>query len=81
MDCRSLMLSLHRAGHLELPPVRCVNPNPLGRCGADRKKPIRALADTTTLSASLAGIMPIEFRQIRRTWQEALSNSLLNHCQ
>jgi len=27
MVCRSLMLELHRAGHIELPPVRCRVPN------------------------------------------------------
>jgi len=31
MVCRGLMLVLHRAGHIELPPVRWVNPNPLAQ--------------------------------------------------
>jgi len=35
MVCRSLMLELHRAGHIELPPVRQRPPNPLAR----RRKP------------------------------------------
>ena len=38
MVCRSLMLQLHRAGHIELPPVRWVNPNPLARRGAERQE-------------------------------------------
>ena len=78
MVCRSLMLMLHRAGHIELPPVRWVNQNPLARRGADRRKPIPALVDTTSLKSSLAAIRPLEFRQVRHTWEEPLFNSLLD---
>jgi len=31
MVCRSLMLVLHRAGHIELPSRKFTPPNPLGR--------------------------------------------------
>jgi hypothetical protein len=78
MVCRSLMLRLYRAGHIELPPVRRVNPNPLGRRGAERRKPIPALVDTSPLEANLAAIRPLEFRQVRHTWEEPLFNSLLD---
>jgi hypothetical protein len=78
MVCRSLMLQLHRAGHIELPPVRWVNPNPLARRGADRRRPIPALVDTTPLCSKLAGIRPLEFHQVRHTWEEPLFNSLLD---
>ncbi len=78
MVCRSLMLMLHRAGHIELPPVRWVNQNPLARRGADRRKPIPALVDTTLLKSSLAAIRPLEFRQVRHTGEEPLFNSLLD---
>jgi hypothetical protein len=78
MVCRSLMLMLHRAGHIELPPVRWVNQNPLARLGADRRKPIPALVDTTLLQGSLATIRPLEFRQVRHTGEEPLFNSLLD---
>jgi len=78
MVCRSLMLLLHRAGHIELPPVRWVNQNPLARRGADRRKPIPALVDTTLLQANLAAIRPIEFHQVRHTREEPLFNSLLD---
>jgi len=78
MVCRSLMLLLHRAGHIELPPVRWVNQNPLARHGADRRKPIPALVDTTLLQANLAAIRPIEFHQVRHTREEPLFNSLLD---
>lgn len=78
MVCRSLMLALHRAGHIELPPVRRQNPNPLARRAADRQKPIPALVDTTPLQANLAAIRPLEFHQVRRTGEEPLFNSLLD---
>jgi hypothetical protein len=78
MVCRGLMLELHRAGHIELPQVRFVTRNPLGERGAQRRKPIPALVDTTPLSLSLSGIRPLEFRQVRRTWEEPLFNSLLD---
>jgi hypothetical protein len=78
MVCRSLMLLLHRAGHIELPPVRWVNPNPLARRGADRRKPIPALVDATPLQTRLAAIQPLEFHQVRHTGEEALFNSLLD---
>jgi hypothetical protein len=78
MVCRGLMLELHRAGHIELPRVRFVTRNPLGERGAQRTKPTPALVDTTPLNASLASIRPIEFRQVRRAWEEPLFNSLLD---
>jgi hypothetical protein len=78
MVCRGLMLHLHRAGHIELPRVRWVNPNPLASRAAERRRPIPMLVDTTLLHATLAGIRPIEFRQVRYTWEEPLFNSLLH---
>jgi hypothetical protein len=78
MVCRGLMLQLHRAGHIELPPVRWVNPNPLARRGTERRKPIPALVDSTPLCNSLTAIRPLEFRQVRHTWEEPLFNSLLD---
>ena len=77
MVCRSLMLQLHRSGHIELPPVRWVNKNPLARRGQDRRKPIPALVNTTLLETTLSGIRPLEFRQVRHTWEEPLFNSLI----
>lgn len=71
--CRSLMLALHRAGGIELPPVRFVPHNPI----AERRKPRLIPVDTTPLCATLDEIQPLEFQQVRRTPQEALFNSLL----
>jgi hypothetical protein len=78
MVCRGLMLELHRAGHIQLPPVRWVNPNPLARRGPERRKPVPILVDTSPLRSTLAGIRPLEFRQVRWTWEEPLFSSLLD---
>jgi hypothetical protein len=78
MVCRSLMLLLHRAGHIELPPVRWVNPNPLAHRNPERKRPVPVLADPTPLQCTIAKIRPIEFQQVRRTVEERLFNSLLD---
>jgi hypothetical protein len=78
MVCRGLMLQLHRAGHIELPPVRWVNPNPLAKRGPERSKPVPMLVDTSPLRSTLAGIRPLEYRQVHCTWEEPLFNSLLD---
>ena len=75
MLCRSMMLALHRAGRIELPPVRRINVNPL----AQRRRPERPLMDTTPLSSTLAGVRPLEFRLVRRTPEERIFNGLLEH--
>lgn len=80
MVCRGLMLALHRAGHIELPPVRLKALNPLAERGPNRKRPEIAPAaeiDTTPLRCSLAEIRPLQFRQVRRTPEEPLFNNLL----
>ncbi len=77
MICRGLMLALHRAGQIELPPVRWVNPNPLARQHAERSRPAPMLVDESPLSATLADIRPLDFEQVRRTPEEKLFNSLL----
>ena len=60
--CRSLMLKLHRAGHIELPPVRFRPPNPL----AVRARPAPVELDRSPLRASLTELGELELRQIRR---------------
>ena len=80
MVCRGLMLRLDRAGLIELPPVRQVTLNPLARRAIERRKPAlttTAEIDTTPLRRSLSEIRPLEFRQVRRTPEEALFNVLL----
>jgi hypothetical protein len=78
MVCRGLMLGLHRGGHIELPPVRWVNPNPLARRHAERNKPAPVLVDQTPMQSKLAHLRPLEFEQVRRTAEEKLFNSLLD---
>jgi hypothetical protein len=73
MVCRSMMLKLHREGHIELPPVRCVPRNPL----AQRAQVRLVEVEQAPLSMSLAELGPIEMRQVRRTSEETLFNSLL----
>jgi hypothetical protein len=73
MICRGLMLSVHRAGHIELPPVKRVLHNPL----ADRRRPHPVEVDRTPIDSSLKELGPLTFRQVRRTPQEALFNWML----
>jgi hypothetical protein len=73
MVCRGLMLMLHRAGEIELPPVRQTSRNPLLR----RPQPAPVLIDTTPIQGRLSDLRPLEFRQVRRTATEPLFNSLI----
>jgi hypothetical protein len=73
MVCRGLLLKLHRAGHIELPPRRQNPANPL----AQRNKPAPMATDQHPLQGSLSGILPVEIRQVRRTQFEKLFNSLI----
>jgi len=73
MVCRGLMLMLHREGLIELPPVRQVSRNPL----VDRYPLVPVGVDDTVLQVSFAELGAIELRQVRRTPEEALFNSLV----
>ena len=76
MRCRGMMLMLHRRGLIELPPVRQVGRSSLtGHAGRD--KPTAVSVEQTALSMSFAELGPLEIRQVRRTPEEALFNSLL----
>ena len=75
MVCRGLMLFLHRAGHIQLPPTRVTVPNPL----AQRSKPAAVAIDRTPLQGSLQALRPLRVQQVRRTPQEPLFNSLIEH--
>lgn len=73
MVCRSLMLELHRAGWIELPPVRFRARNNV----TSRPKPEAVRVDRTPLRASLAEIRPLELLQVRRRPEEKLFAALL----
>ena len=66
---------LHRAGEIELPAVRFVARNPL----AKRERPAAMLIDTTPLITGLHELRPVEVQQVRRTGDEQLFNSLIEH--
>jgi len=73
MVCRSMMLALHRAGHIELPPVRHRPPNPLAR----RRSPQAVEIDRSPLCGPLAELGPLAFKQVRRTEHEPLFDGLI----
>lgn len=73
MVCRGLMLGLHRAGHIALPPTRRATPNPL----ASRAKPAVVDVDQTPLRGPLRTIGPLRLELARRTDREPLFNGLV----
>jgi hypothetical protein len=73
MVCRGLLLTLHRAGQIELPPVRYVPHNPLAR----RVQPAPVLIDRAPVEGRLGQFQPLEFVPVRRSGDEPLFNSLL----
>ena len=73
MVCRGLMLTLHRTGHIELPPRQCTPPNPLVK----RARPAAVDVDRRPVQGPLETLEPLRFEQVRRTPQEPLFNSLL----
>jgi Domain of unknown function (DUF4338) len=73
MICRSLMLALHRAGHIQLPPAKRKQHNPL----ASRPRPQEVPVDRTPICTSLKSLAPLTVRQVRRTPDEAAFNWLM----
>lgn len=57
--CRGLLLMLHRAGEIELPPIRFKTLNPFVR----RTAPAPMLIDTTPIVGALKELRPIELQQ------------------
>jgi hypothetical protein len=73
MVCRGLLLMLHRAGEIQLPPIRFKTLNPF----VVRATPAPMLIDTTPIAVALKELRPIELQQVRRTGDEPLFNSLM----
>jgi len=71
--CRSLLLALHRGGHLTLPPVR---QQPLNNAIA-RRRPAPVAVDTDPLVSPLRALQPLELVAVRRTPQEGLYDQLI----
>ena len=74
MIARSLMLALHRAGHLRLPVPRFCPPNNAARHRAPARLAVPA---GPPRECSLAELGPVEIRQVRRTAVEPLFGRLL----
>ncbi len=74
--CRGLLLMLERAGQIELPPVRR---QIRGQRRTGRPRPQAMLIDTTPVEGPLQQLVPIEIQQVRRTADESLFNSLMEH--
>jgi hypothetical protein len=74
--CRGLLLMLERAGEIQLPPVRR---HIRGQCRTGRPRPDALLIDTSPLEMPLKELGPIELQPVRRTADEPLFNSLMEH--
>lgn len=75
MVCRSLLLALHRAGHIQLPAPRCTPPN---NAIAHRRVAEVAPYDTGPVEGSLASLGPLAIELVRRREGEALFAHLLS---
>ena len=72
MVCRGLLLALHRAGHIELPPPRWVNP-----LGPQRRAPSRTMLHWSPIEGRLPELLPLDIAQVRRSSDESLFDSLV----
>lgn len=70
MVCRGLLLMLHRAGEIVLPPLPTVN------AFVRRAAPAPMLIETTPIVGALKELRPIELQEVRRRGDEPLFNSL-----
>jgi hypothetical protein len=72
MVCRGLLLALERAGHITLPGARW---SPLAAWR--RRQPPRVEIDATPMRGRLGDLGALEFRQVRRSADESLFDSLI----
>ena len=73
MVCRGLMLALHRSGHIVLPAPRRAAPHPLAR----HRKPVPVYLEADPIRSALRDLLPLTFRQVRRTREERVFNGLI----
>ena len=73
MLARSLLLVLHRAGHIALPPVRRQPPNN----AIARRRPAAVDVDVDPLEGPPGALQPLELVAVRRTPQEGLYDHLI----
>jgi hypothetical protein len=72
MVCRGLLLGLERAGYITLPVARW---SPLA--ARQRRQPPRVEIDVTPVRGRLGDLGALEFRQVRRSADESLFDSLI----
>jgi hypothetical protein len=77
MVCRGLMLALHRAGHIELPPPRSMHMQSPFVIRGRRARRRHVEVDMTPITGTIAGLGPLGFCQVRRTRYESLFESLI----
>lgn len=73
MVCRSLLLQLERAGHIQLPPKRCFPINPL----IERKRPDPPCCDQSPIELKISRMPKLVMVQVRRLPEERLFNALV----
>jgi hypothetical protein len=75
MVCRSLLLALHRAGHIQLPTKRCSPQN-----NAIRHRHVSEVApeDSSPIEGSMVSLGPLRVDLVRRTEGEKLFGHLLD---
>jgi len=73
MVCRGLLLALHRAGEITLPPPRHTS----SYSPSHRVKPARMEIDASPIQGVLADVGALTFQQVRRTNKEALCHSMM----
>jgi len=71
-----LLLMLERAGEIDLPPVRRII---RGQSRNARPRPEAVLIDTTPIQLRFTELGPVQLEQVRRTADEELFNSLMEH--
>jgi hypothetical protein len=74
MVCRGLLLLLHRQGQIVLPARRCV---PRNNIIHHRRTASAPVVPGDPIACALADVQPLTFRQVRRTPDEALVDSLI----
>jgi len=73
MICRGLLLRLERHGHIKLPPRKITPKNPF----ESRNGSVIVAIDIVPVEGKLRSILPISIRQVRRTEQDKLFDSLV----
>jgi hypothetical protein len=74
MVCRGLLLKLYREGLIELPASRRAHGNYRGKRRRPEKVPLLVW---DPVGSCLSDLQPLEFRQVRRTTDESLCESLI----